>query len=467
MASKSKTKRNLYNLLSGLNFEIIAAVIMALIAAQPLFGILERVTAQNDLIALFYGKATVIRFIGICGLFVGLAYAWVRTKDHGSAFMKKKLLGNPWNLVFLIMLLWALITAAAAVNPQIAFFSYAYRYEGYLSYLAYAGVFLCGSMIRKDETRRRVIDFAIIIAVVVALLTLFSQAIESKYIMFRNGFVGAYSGTFINTNHYGYYLALVLMLCAGRFYHCEKILPKIFFAFAFFINIRVLLYNNSFGPYLAVSVGLLAYFIILCVRDGIKKSWVYLIIPVIFFGMGAIVDNGLMIRTYGTIFAEAVKVVKTMNGAKDAGKTVGEALADDKGAGSGRMEIWMAAIEVWKKRMVIGVGPENIPMEMKNQGYLETYEATHNTYLQVLAEMGIIGFIIYMTGHIWFFVRNIRRSKKMDSSALIAYGAAATFLVSAAFGITITVCEVFLYFALGLANGYHTEEAVGEMLPKL
>ncbi len=452
----ARNKSKLYTILSNVDFELLAGLVLFLIAAQPLYGIFEVVSSQQDLVALFYAKATVVRFIGICGIAVGIGDYYVKVQKYGYAYVKKHLFGNPWNFLFLLMLVWSIITSLGAVQPKLSFFSYAYRYEGLLSYFAYAGVFMCGSIIKNDDRRKKILDFAIIFSAIVALATIIQENSETFQPLTRNGWVGAYSGTFINANHYGYYLAIILMVCAGRFYEENNPFKKVLIGLAFAFNTWVLLFNNSFGPYLAVSVALAVMFIIYTVRNGIRRSWQSLIMLAVFLGLGAIINNGLMIKTYYNIFKEFVTLLGVVNDAP-AGQ-VEQALSEHGSSGSGRLNIWLAAFDVWKQHVWTGCGPENVPMEMYEA--LGSYEATHNTYLQIMAEMGLIGLFIYMAAHITFFIRNAKKARVMDPSALIAYGAVCCYLISACFGITITVCEVFLYFVLGITNGYHTEEPV-------
>jgi len=458
-----KTKKfSLSAILMNLDCEILSAILLILLAVQPLYGIFDVVSEQSDLIALFYGKATAIRFIGICGLLVGIVNLYQNIKRYGKEYLRLKLLKNPWNMFFLLILLWSVLTSIWAVNPHISFFSYAYRYEGLISYFAYAGVYMCGSMVRDEEKRRRIIDLALIIAAILAVFTMLSQIDGNEStIIARNGWVGAYSGTFINTNHYGYYLSIVLMLSAGRMAYSKTLFAKLVFIASFVLNEYILLKNNSFGPFLAVTIGLIGLFVIVTIRDGIKNSW-WLAIPlIIFFGMDALWNDKMMIMAFKSTFNEILEVVGVAKNASTNNQTISEAMKAEENVGSGRMKIWMAAIDVWKEHLMTGCGPENVPMEMHDA--LGSYEAVHNEYLQVLAEMGIFGFVLYFGGQIWFFIRNVISFKKTKPASLIAYAAVATYLVSAAFGITITVSEVFFFFVLGLANGSHTADIMDEL----
>lgn len=57
--------------------------------------------------------------------------------------------------------------------------------------------------------------------------------------------------------------------------------------------------------------------------------------------------------------------------------------------GSGRVELWTKAIDQFYRNPIFGVGINNLQIYIGN-----TY--VHNTYLQVLAETGVVGFLTYI-----------------------------------------------------------------------
>ncbi len=67
-----------------------------------------------------------------------------------------------------------------------------------------------------------------------------------------------------------------------------------------------------------------------------------------------------------------------------------------EGSDNGRFELWKQAIYFWSSNPIIGCGFYSC--------YLISGMATHNTYLQILCESGIVGFSIY----VGFFFRYIK-----------------------------------------------------------
>jgi len=71
-----------------------------------------------------------------------------------------------------------------------------------------------------------------------------------------------------------------------------------------------------------------------------------------------------------------------------------------------RMLVWAEAYVAWQQHQWVGLGATNFSSLMGNFGNLETAHA-HNTYLQVLAETGLIGFallygpLVYLLWRAW------------------------------------------------------------------
>ena len=83
--------------------------------------------------------------------------------------------------------------------------------------------------------------------------------------------------------------------------------------------------------------------------------------------------------------------------------------------GTGRYDIWLAGLEIVKQYPAIGVGLDNFHVAYgKVAGYAHIFPShgyardAHNTYLQVLAEMGVIGFAFFLTA-IWSQMRLVSR----------------------------------------------------------
>ena len=120
--------------------------------------------------------------------------------------------------------------------------------------------------------------------------------------MNRGYLVVAYSGTFINSNHYGYYLCVSMSVIACLFMMSDKVRNRIIYGLCFGINTVVLLYNAALGAYLAIIIGLILIFFFYWIRKGIKRAWPALILIVGLVGLSFVINHHRIIDDLG-VFA--------------------------------------------------------------------------------------------------------------------------------------------------------------------
>ena len=77
---------------------------------------------------------------------------------------------------------------------------------------------------------------------------------------------------------------------------------------------------------------------------------------------------------------------------------------DSDDGGNGRLDLWDKALLRWQQNPIFGGGLYS--------NYLNTGKATHNTYLQILSETGLIGFGIGIT----FFVLMLKKAYKFEKN---------------------------------------------------
>jgi O-antigen ligase len=99
--------------------------------------------------------------------------------------------------------------------------------------------------------------------------------------------------------------------------------------------------------------------------------------------------------------------------------------------GAGRLDIWKAGLEMFKHYPLVGTGLGNfIIVYQQYAGYSPKFHgfarSPHNTYLDVLVELGILGFVLFLMS-IVTQVREVSRSRKNDlgSKVWIVAGEAA------------------------------------------
>ena len=81
-----------------------------------------------------------------------------------------------------------------------------------------------------------------------------------------------------------------------------------------------------------------------------------------------------------------------------------------------RIGLWHSALIVWSKSPIIGVGPGNLVGYMERFSVfsialvLQGYQQAHNIFLEVLAELGVVGlalFLIFLGAVIWRLARRV------------------------------------------------------------
>ena len=434
----------LFTFLSKLNTQAIALVILVLLSLQVLIGLLLKTPTTVDLVAFYFGRTMIIRFLGYLGLVNWLIDFYCKSFIHKEKIWKWTFLKRPWTGLLAVLLFWSFCAIWPARDVDLAIFGSAFRYEGFLSYLAYAGIFLNAALIRGEEQRKVLFITVTATSTFLALVTLLKEMAHVRFLMFRNGQVGAYSATFINSNHYGYYLCVSMMVIAGLFMMSEKLWAKIACGVCFAVNMIVMLYNGSLGPYLAILFGMILFFIFFWIRKGFRKTWPLLILVAVFILLSLVIRGQAMIKDLGLIVRQTDKVIDVINSG-GAGTSEGQQAIDSIGSSRGRL--WKETIQVILKHPEIGVGTDNIQHFIHN-------EIPHNEYLQVAANLGFPGILFYLGALICCFAYTIKNLKKLSDGTLIAGMATLVYCASAFVGISIPVATFQLFFFLGLLTGW-------------
>lgn len=122
----------------------------------------------------------------------------------------------------------------------------------------------------------------------------------------------------------------------------------------------------------------------------------------------------------------------------------------------GRTTMSLAALLLFLQHPLIGVGLTNYQVLMSNvvDWIYDAGNAAHNTYLQILSENGIIGFLLFFGPLFYLFYRNLKRAKESTAALLISTGLT-VFFVHSLFDFQFTTApQYLLLFAIlfGLAS---------------
>ena len=181
-------------------------------------------------------------------------------------------------------------------------------------------------------------------------------------------------GSFPDPNTFGFYLAFVIPLAL--------LVKEKYFKIIGGMLILALLFTFSRGAYIGAIISLIIL-LFLNLKFKIKneklriKFFKFKVPIILFFVFCSFL---LIISPIGTRFFSSFDF-------------------QDKGV-SERLEIWSQAVNVIKKNPVLGVGignyVERVDLFSEQRGYRSPIHA-HNIYLQITAELGIIGLILYLT----------------------------------------------------------------------
>lgn len=177
---------------------------------------------------------------------------------------------------------------------------------------------------------------------------------------------------------------------------------------------------------------LIALFLIALLLTGKRAHIVFVFIAVITMYFFWLSDNKkkrlkklvLAVMVGGIVLMLLINMFPQLGVVLDRFKSVQYELSAD---GGGRGTLWHMAIEVFKEHPVLGIGWGNF--RALTYGKLKWAEQAHvhNTYLQLLAETGVIGFGIYLSWFCYMFhlaakeLEYMKKYRKEDSLFLIAF----------------------------------------------
>ena len=217
--------------------------------------------------------------IGIVGIaiFIGWFIYKLIKSSNKKEFLKKII---PI-FFFTAYMIWTLVSCIFAENKKNVFEETEYRKEGYFMYLNYAGFFLCAFLLDSDKLRKTILNTIIIVTTLMSILSL-CVSMKINPVFFNMYFVNTSRKTayFSQFNHYGYFLMISLMACFGMYVTEKNKKIKVLYLISFAFISYMLIYNNTFGCYLAVAISLILYTIYVI---GKKKNVVATLSAILIF----------------------------------------------------------------------------------------------------------------------------------------------------------------------------------------
>lgn len=357
--------------------------------------------------------------LGKCAIGAFVIILLLKIKDMSFDDIKEYIKTHIWDTCFFMMLVWCTISAFLAEYREISLWGAGTRRSGLLSFYIYASFYLFGRLLANTKRFKHIL-----------YLFLFGAVIQQFIILSGLlGLGGWLSGTFINTNHCGYFLSMTVFTMAGLIYlENNKILK--FFEYVFLgMDIFCLVMNDTFGSYLAVAFGLVFMIIIYWLRY--KNIKLDVIMAVVLFVVVSFVTDrgtGIVRNNLGVTGRDVTGIVQE----KD----------DMNMAGSGRWKIWKDSVKLIKETPVFGCGADTSDLYMNN--------ISHNEILQYTMENGFPAIICYLSGLIILFVSKIKKIGQLSEREMICGCAVFAYLISSLFGIIIFSAVTFFWLLLGI-----------------
>ncbi|MBN2268516.1 MAG: O-antigen ligase family protein [Acholeplasmataceae bacterium] len=348
--------------------------------------------------------------------------------------LKSYVLSHLVEILLILFLLWSLFSSFFSNDLSQSFFGSDYRKDGWFSYLAYGGFFGLGYLVIRKKSIVKYLKILVGVGSFLGLLLIINHQGINDILTFH------YQSTvFYNPNHMGYYLVIVILSSAYLAISESRInLGKVIYYMLFTLLVVSLITNGSFGPYIAVSFGLLFLMIMTLYMN--KSMLIHAMsISVLFIVITLIMNFDTNFLTQETThLSEGVTDIIENN--------------DEAGAaGSGRWSLWTNGIEFMIDEPIVGYGIENLEQAYLEEGILQ--DRPHNELIQIGASIGIPALILYGFSMFFHFFEFLKQKKKNSSLMIGLFMIVFGYLVSSMFGNSMFYTTPFFMIVFGISRG--------------
>lgn len=392
------------------------------------------------------------RVLGVITLLFAL-YAVFQSRVR--AFSRTQMKQNPWLYLLLALLVWCVISSVVSDDFSHAFWGGQYHYTGLGSYFLFGGVFLCATMIRKEQHRKNILLLFCGVLAYISVLFFIQVYADTLIDISLTSDLGA---VFIQNNFFGYVLCMGIVGFASLYLLDEKASAAL--KGAYLTGQAVLLYalliNRTFGAYLAAFVTMPLLYVCYFKSGRNFKPLVFL---------PALVFLGLSVADSFSLFPADVPMLSLIDEIKGFMRGVSDMATDDPNAvhaGSGRGILWKQTIERICQRPVFGFGPDGFYGENSIYSASGERHIPHNEFLQLAGYTGIPSLLLYLAALLSLTVHHWKNIRKLDSMVIAASCVTLTYLCSSCFGNPIFHTAPYFWLFLGLSTA--TSESVQPVL---
>ena len=340
---------------------------------------------------------------------------------------------NPTMVLFLLCCIGIVASSLWNQNWSVSATGDLYRSESLLTVLSYFLVFYLMSVFVTDESDKQKIAFiTAIVSAVVSIHAIIVQIVESGIPAYK-ALDPDCSSVFFHFNHYGYYLAIHIMISAGLCIHSRSKVIRIISGIIMCLNTIVLNLNDTFGAWFGVFFAWILLFVIDCVCRRNRKQTVIVFAVFLTATVVSCLITPNLINSIRQFFTDDVH---------------GVVIDENISTGSSRWQMWKIALQCIREKPIFGWGNEGI-----DDIIYETIGQSrpHNEYLQYAAFYGLPTGICYFAGCLFVFLRALKERSSLSGTRIVCLTAAFAYLVSAFFGNTMFYTTPFLFILLGLS----------------
>jgi O-antigen ligase len=253
------------------------------------------------------------------------------------------------------------------------------------------------------------------------------------------------NSTFVNRNHFAGYLEMVFALGLGSILFRPAI-RTLTWASCLFLILIALLFTVSRGAWVSTFGALVFMGVFFFLRQGVSKVKIFCTALVLF-----------MVISLSFLGSHAM-----MEGLQSLGNL------QDRGLAHGRFPVWQSCFQLVRENPVQGTGLGTFPWSFTSvhpAGLDNRWLHTHNDYIQIVTEIGLLGLIPIMWGLILLFRTGLRTYWRTESRfrAGVTLGALTgivAILINSLVGFNIQITSNGILFSvlIGLVTGSSTSK---------
>lgn len=234
----------------------------------------------------------------------------------------------------------------------------------------------------------------------------------------RQGIVdGRLFGVFSDPNFAAFTSFLLLILLAYTFYCQTNRILRIYLGISALINVAYIVFSNSRTVFLCVIGTVFFFVLLLTYRQHIASGSTSVSRLLLYAARNLALSLAGMVVVYSLLFFPMQNIGQQMEPQRSETDLVRDDVGGDN-LTNNRSTIWINYLDLYKKKPVFGFSINTaLPYATEHDpnGYLaQTQYVTHNGYLSLLVETGILGFLLMAAFLILMLIRNVKRIRTKE-----------------------------------------------------